>query len=170
MEVWKDIKGHEGHYQVSDHGRVKSVDRISTTGQHIHETIMKTCTDRGGYSFVSLWKGGRKKNFKIHRLVLEAFSPVDGMKELDCNHIDENKSNNRLENLEWLTRKENLNYGSHNKKIAEAHNVPIVCVELNRRFDSITSAAKEFGHDKGNIWRVLNNPNRTACGYHWRYA
>lgn len=169
MEIWKNIKGYEGKYQISNLGRVKSVERISTTGQHLHEKVMKTCRDVGGYDFVGLWNGGKKKNFKIHRLVIENFNPVENMGNLDCNHKDEDKTNNRLENLEWLTRKENLNYGTHNKKISEAHSVRILCVELNKVYESIISAAKEFNHDKGNIWRVLNKPNRTACGYHWEY-
>lgn len=169
MERWKDIKGYEGLYQVSNFGRIKSVERVSTTGQHLHEKIMKTCKDKGGYVFIGLWKNGKKKNFKIHRLVLENFKPSKEMKHLDCNHIDEDKTNNCLENLEWLTRKENVNCGNHNKKIAEAHNVRILCVELNKEFDSITDASKFFNHSKANIWRVLNKTDRTACGYHWRY-
>jgi hypothetical protein len=170
MEVWKDIKGYEGHYQISNLGRIKSVGRVSTTGQRLHEKIMKTCEDPGGYAFVGLWKNGKKSNFKIHRLVLESFCPISGMEHLDCNHKDEDKTNNRLENLEWMTRQENLNYGTHNKRISDAHSVRIICVELNQEFDSIEKAAKAFSHSRGNIWRVLNKPNRTACGYHWRYA
>lgn len=170
MEVWKDIVGYEGHYQVSNLGRVKSVDRVSSTGQHLHERVMKTCTDPGGYPFVGLWKNGKKSNFKVHRLVIETFNPVVGMELLDCNHIDENKTNNELGNLEWLTRKANLNYGTHNERISEAHRVPILCVELNKEFESIQAAAKVFKHSRGNIWRVLDKPNRTACGYHWRYV
>lgn len=168
MEIWKDIKGYEGYYQVSSYGRVRSLERTSTTGQHLRDTIMKNCNDRGGYAFVGLWKDGKKRNFKIHRLVLENFKPIEEMEKLDCNHVDEDKTNNRLENLEWMTRKENLNYGSHNKRISEAHSKPILCVELNRVFDSITSASKTFNYDRGNIWRVLDRPDRTACGYHWK--
>lgn len=169
MEIWKDIRGYEGKYQISNWGRVKSVERTSTTGQHLHEKLMKTCKDVGGYDFVPLWSNGKKKNFKVHRLVLENFNPVENMRNLDCNHKDEDKTNNRLENLEWLTRKENLNYGTHNKRISEAHGVRILCVELNKEYESIQSAAIEFNHDRGNIWRVLDKPDRTACGYHWKY-
>lgn len=170
MEAWKDIPGYEGKYQVSDLGRVKSIERITSKGNHLQEKIMKTCKDPGGYAFVGLWVDGKKRNFKIHRLVIETFSPIEGMEKLDCNHKDEDKTNNSLENLEWLSRKENLNYGTHNKKISEAHRVPILCVELGREFDSITAAAKEFGNCRGNIWRVLDKPDRTASGYHWQYV
>lgn len=169
MEIWKDIKGYEGHYQVSNFGRVKSVQRTSTTGQALSEKIMKPSRDKGDYPFVGLWRNGKKTNFKIHRLVLEAFAPVEGMESLDCNHRDEDKANNNLTNLEWMTRRDNLNYGTHNERISEAHRVRILCVELGKEFESIKSAAEAFGHDRGNIWRVLDNPNRTACGYHWRY-
>lgn len=170
MEVWKDIKGYEGHYQVSGFGRVKSVERVSSRGNHLHEKVMKTCTDPGGYHFVSLWKHGKKKNFKVHRLVIEAFNPVDGMENLDCNHKDEDKTNNKADNLEWLTRKDNLNYGAHNKKISQAHSVRILCVETGKVFDSIMAAAIEVGNCRGNIWRVLDKPDRTANGYHWQYV
>lgn len=170
METWKNIRGYEGHYQVSSYGRVRSLERVSTTGQHLHEKVLKTCIDPGGYPFVCLWKNGKKKNFKVHRLVIESFNPVEGMEKLDCNHIDENKKNNAIGNLEWLTRKENLNYGTHNKRIADAHAVPILCVELSRVFDSIQSAARFFNHSRANIWRVLDKPDRTACGYHWQYV
>jgi hypothetical protein len=131
---------------------------------------MKVFKDCGGYLCIGLWSEGKKRNFKIHRLVIETFAPADGMEKLDCNHKDEDKTNNKLENLEWMTRKANLNYGTHNKRISEAHQVRILCVELDREFDSISSAAEAFNHDRGNIWRVLDKPNRTACGYHWRYV
>ncbi len=169
-EIWKDIKGYEGKYQVSNLGRVKSLERKSTTGILLHDKILRTRLDVGGYETLALWREGKKKNHKVHRLVIENFNPVNGMENLDCNHKDEDKTNNRLDNLEWLTRKENLNYGSHNRKISESHRVRILCVELNKEFDSITSAAEAFNHSRANIWRVLNKPDRTACGYHWEYA
>ncbi len=169
MEVWKDIKGYEGLYQVSDLGRIKSLSRVCLRGYLLPEKILKTWFDKG-YECVSLVKDRNRRNFKVHRLVIESFNPVIGMEKLDCNHKDEDKTNNRLENLEWMTRKENLNYGTHNQKISEAHSVPILCVELGRVYDSIQAAAIEFDHSRGNIWRVLDKPDRTACGYHWRYV
>lgn len=170
MEVWKDIPGYEGQYQVSNLGRVKSVERTSSRGNHLPEKTLKTTRHWGGYDTVVLWKGGKKRHFKVHRLVLGTFSPVEGMERLDCNHKDENKTNNRLDNLEWMTRKENLNFGTHNKKISDAHSVRILCVELGKEYESIQAAATEFNHSRANIWRVLDKPNRTACGYHWRYV
>lgn len=170
QEVWKDIKGYEGSYQVSNLGNVKSVERKDSKGRIAHEKLLRPWDDRNGYLVVHLWKGGTKKHHKVHRLVLETFRPIQGMEKLDCNHIDENKLNNRLDNLNWLTRRDNLYHGTHNRRIAQAHNKPIYCVELDRTFDGIAEAAREFNHSRANIWRVLDKPDRTACGYHWQYA
>ena len=175
-EIWKDIEGYDGEYQVSNLGRIKSVARLTTRPcqygireYRIPEKIMRTRLGTSGYLCVNLHHEGKQVTEMIHRLVALHF--CKGYRdELVVNHKDEDKTNNRLENLEWMTRKENLNYGTHNRRISEAHSVRILCVELNREFDSIQSAAKEFGNCRGNIWRVLDNPNRTACGYHWKYV
>jgi len=110
MENWKDIIDYDGLYQVSDSGNVRSINRTvagkNKTTRNINGTHIAPFIWRG-YHCVKLAKNGKWKHFKVHRLVLEAFSqqPQEG---LDVNHIDGDKSNNRLENLEWATRKENL--------------------------------------------------------------
>ena len=122
-EIWKDIEGYEGLYQVSNMGRVKSVERtIWNSGKGcyktVHERILKAEINNSGYLLVGLSKGGKVKLCSIHRLVAEAFIP--NIDNLPCiNHKDENKVNNHMENLEWVTYKENNNYGTHNEKIAE---------------------------------------------------
>ena len=108
-EVWKDIEGYEGRYQVSNLGRVKRV----TTGR-----ILKSCKNRGGYLYVNLCKQGVVSNKRIHRLVAQAFIPNPENKS-DINHIDEDKTNNTVTNLEWTTRKENLNHGTHNDRVSK---------------------------------------------------
>ena len=103
-EVWKDIEGYEDRYQVSNLGRMKRV----ITGR-----ILKSGKNRGGYLYVNLCKNGKYKTHKIHRQVAQAFIPNPENKP-EINHIDEDKSNNVISNLEWSTRKENVNHGTRN--------------------------------------------------------
>ena len=114
MEIWKDIQGYEGIYQVSNLGRIKSLERIVTNNKHggvrIVEEKILTPTDNGnGYKIIGLQKPKQRKNFYIHRLVATAFIP--NPKNFGyVNHKDYNKSNNNVSNLEWCTQKENVNY------------------------------------------------------------
>lgn len=110
MEIWKDIEGYEGMYQVSTHGRIKSLERKRNFGKGIRivpERILKIKTKKKGYCFVCLTKGNRVfKYYHVHRLVLIAFKgEKDGY---DTNHKNGIKSDNRLLNLEWCTRSENI--------------------------------------------------------------
>lgn len=168
MEVWKDIPGYEGLYQVSNMGRVKSLERVS--GYLRKETILGGERIWNGYVRVSLHKDGKYTRFRLHRLVLSTFSPVEGMERLQVNHIDENKENCRLDNLCWMTAKENNNHGTHNERLAKSKQKPILCVELNRVFDSAKAAETELGIARQNISHVLKGKRPVAGGYHWRYA
>lgn len=108
LEIWKDIEGFEGHYQVSNFGRIKSLSRKS--GNTIKkERILKPRDHTHGYSEVSLGKDMKFKNKFVHRLVAIAFIPNPDNKP-QVNHINENKQDNRVENLEWVTAKYNINY------------------------------------------------------------
>lgn len=114
MEIWKDIKGYEGLYQVSNLGNVKNLKRkvkISKTLEkykEIPEHILKPIKNKCGYLYVSLANNGKIKNVRVHKLVAEAFIPNDN-KILQINHINGLKSDNRVENLEWVTCKDNIN-------------------------------------------------------------
>lgn len=118
MEQWKDIEGYEGLYQVSNLGNVRSLGRFRNcySKGHTRETIfvpevreMQVSNNGNGYLYVSLAKDGSKKNHYVHRLVAEAFLPRVQGKEY-VNHLDYNKMNNKVENLEWCTQKENVDY------------------------------------------------------------
>lgn len=122
MEQWKDIEGYEGLYQVSNLGNVRSMGRSRNcyAEGHIRKTIfipdikeMRATNNGNGYLLVSFRKDGRKKNHYIHRLVAEAFLPRVQGKEY-VNHLDYNRMNNKVENLEWCTQKENTIYSKPN--------------------------------------------------------
>ena len=106
----KDIKGYEGLYAVTSCGKVWSYKRKKWISQFL---------DHKGYPKVRLFKDGVHRNFKVSRLVLETYSPIDGMEKLQANHIDEVKNHNWLGNLNWMTNKENNNWGTKNKRANE---------------------------------------------------
>lgn len=109
-EIWKTIEGYEGIYEVSSIGRIGSLARIDASGHNRKSKIRKTTISNCGYHLVLLSNGENRKNCAVHRIVANAFIPIDDNKLLDVNHIDGNKLNNRVENLEWLTRGENIRH------------------------------------------------------------
>lgn len=108
--MWKSVKGYEGLYEVSDLGRIKSLERNDARGHKIKERIMKHKYCKG-YATINLCKGGVKKTFRINQLVAIAFIP-NPFKLPKVNHKDEKKLNNKAFNLEWCTQKYNNNYGT----------------------------------------------------------
>ena len=158
MEIWRDIKGYEGKYQISDLGRIKSLNYRGNTNQ---EHILKLKEARNGYNQVQLYKNGKGVFYLIHRLVAEAFIP--NPKNLpEINHKDENKLNNNVENLEWCTRKYNNNYGSHNKIVGESHKKSIICITTGEKFDSIIDASNKYNVDRASISNCCNNKRKSA--------
>ena len=175
-EVWKDIKGYEGLYKVSNFGRVKSLCRKSICGSHyitIKEKILKpskTGSDRK-YLHIILAKDGINISKFIHRLVAEAFIPnPNNLPQI--NHKDEDPSNNCVYNLEWCDAKYNCNYGSHNyKNKLSQHNREILCVELNKVFYSSRDAEKELNINRSSIISCCKKKYgcKTSGGFHWEF-
>ena len=173
-EEWRDVVGYEGRYQVSSTGRVKSLKRKDCLGRTIRERMLKPCDNGRGYLYISLSDGtGEHKRHYIHRLVGEAFVPNPLEKE-DVNHKDENPSNNHASNLEWLTHKENLNYGMRNERVAKANSKPVAQYTKDGAFIKVWGSAAEvkrqLGFNHSNIIQVAKGNRKTACGFIWRYV
>lgn len=181
-EEWRDIEGYEGIYQISNYGRVKAVDRLINDsygriwlrkGQ-----IRSTHIDRFGYEKVILCKNNTQKHFFIHRLVAMAFvSNPDNFPLI--NHIDEDKLNNRVENLEWCTPRYNSNYGSRNKKLSAKLKLiktgkPIAQYSLNgillRIYKNAEEAARQNSFWRTNISACCRGVKKTAHGYKWKFV
>lgn len=121
-EIWKDIKGFEDKYQISNLGRVKKKQTLKTHYlggiSIVKEKILKPNKHREGYLYAQLIIDGKLTPIGIHRLVAEAFIPNPNNLS-QVNHKDENKSNNCVDNLEWCTAKYNMNYGTHNERVSK---------------------------------------------------
>lgn len=199
-EIWKDIViekngvvyDYTGLYQVSNYGRVKSLDRVDVRGHKIKGKVLKLGIYSKKYQNVVLYKNGKDKKFSIHRLVATAFIPNPDNLPI-INHIDENPLNNCVDNLEWCSYRYNSNYGTRNERISEKlkgqqrseeHKQKlrdnhsdvsgdknprarkVICLETLQVFTTIKEAA---GWCSGNVKHCLRGITKSAGGYHWMY-
>ncbi len=165
-EIWKDIDGYENLYKVSNLGNV-----MSFWKKHPHLMALKQ--GRGGYLHIGLRTCNKpRKNFDVHRLVAQAFIPNPNNLP-QVNHIDENKTNNRVDNLEWCTAKYNTNYGTSLERRIKAYSKPVLQFDKNGNFineyPSIKDAAKKTGINKSTIGMVCRGKYKYAGGYIWKY-
>ena len=165
MEIWKSIQGYEGLYEVSSDGRVKSLFR--------YKKELKPNITKNGYATVELFKEKTSKRLLIHRLVAMAFLPNPNNLP-QVNHIDEDKANNTVENLEWVAHKSNVNHATCQQRKGQTNTArngrPVLCVETGQIYGSSTIVQKELGFNKGNIWKACNGELKTAYGYHWAFV
>lgn len=157
--MMKDIPGYDGEYAATNEGNIYSYHR---------NKYLKPCITKDGYYEVKLSKNGMIKSYRVHRLVLMTFSPIDDYNILQVNHKDENKLNNKLENLEWMTCKDNINYGTGIKRRAEQNKVKVQCVETGQIFDSEKDVQTFLGQKSlSNISNCLSGRQKTCGGFHW---
>ena len=117
---------------------------------------------------VCLCKDGKTYQYYVHRMVAETYIPNDNPEEkTQVNHINEQKTDNRVENLEWVSSKENNNHGTRNKRAGESISKPVSCVELDLIFASRTEAAAAVGITTCRISECINGHTKTAGGLHW---
>ena len=185
-EIWKDIAGFEGYYQVSNFGCIKTLERIVPFGNQeriVKSRIRKAKNKSNGYLQVALY-GYEKKEIDryVHRLVAFAFCK-GYFKGADVNHKDGNKHNNNSENLEWCSRSENQ---LHSYKILKRtcyskgrfgklsnRAKPIIQLSLNgstiKHWDCAADVQRELGFNEANIRKCLYGETKTANGYKWEY-
>ena len=176
-EVWKDIKGYEGLYQISNLGNVKSLPKYRVKYGY-GEIILKQSISRNGYKIVGLSKNNKYKTVYIHRLVAEAFIP-NPKNKLEINHIDGNKQNNFVGNLEWNTRKEN---GKHAWKMGLFKNPsppPITTRKVNqytldgtliKTWESARDIERKMKIKSSMITNCCRGRGKTVHGFKWKYA
>lgn len=176
MEIWKDITGYEGIYQVSNLGRVKRIGKYRNQYKEWNSNVLlKPIDNSNGYLFVTLSKNNKTKQFYIHRLVAYAF--IENTDKLpEVNHKDGNKQNNQIENLEWVTCSENIKHCNKHlnpKRKNCKGSKPVIQLDLNgnfiKEYPSYREAVRQTGISK--IDKVCNRIKyrKTAGGYMWKY-
>lgn len=171
-EYWRDIVGYEGLYQVSNWGRVRSLARNGTKGK-----ILKPRLRSDGYLQVSLCKDGKQLNKKVHRLVAEAF--LDNPNNLpEVNHLSEDKTDNRVQNLCWVSSKANCNWATRNERISKSmknrkNSTTIVQCYLDgsviMEWTSANEIERQLGFKHRYIGACCRGERNRAYGYIWQY-
>lgn len=174
-EIFMDIKGYEGQYQVSNLGNIRN-----SKGK-----ILKDRFDKDGYKKVTLCKDGNKKTYRVHRLVLETFKANPDNKP-QINHRNEDKTDNRLNNLEWSTPKENSNYGTRTARSVETKrkngyynelaktnklNAPkkVLCITTGKVYESAHEAARDLNLNNSTITQCCKGKRPQHKGYQFKY-
>ena len=166
-EEWRGIKDYKGLYQVSNTGKVKSLERTVRCARGykiVPEKILEGYDNGNGYLYVKLCKEGKRKQYRINRLVAQAF--LENPQNLpEVNHKDKNPKNNCVDNLEWCTRQYNVEY-SKAKAVIGINKVSGLIVE----FPSVMEAERQTGINNKNICACLKGKRKSAGGYYWIYA
>ena len=170
-EIWRDIPDYENLYKVSNLGRIKSLTRLvrvkngmrTIKGQILKDKINKLT----GYHQIQLSRNGKKSYFFVHRLVYMAFNG-EIPEGIQVNHIDENKNNNSLSNLNLMTPKQNMNFGTAIERRCRKQGKKIIMDE-DIEFGSIREAARHLGCQMSNVWTCCRKPTYTIYGHHFKY-
>ena len=183
LETWKPVKGYEGLYEVSDRGRVKSLEReisfksknqfgVFYTGYKAPEKILTPIVHKSGYLVVNLYFADTHKTKTIHRLVAEAFiDKPDGKSQV--NHIDGNKVNNSVGNLEWVTPSENIKH-AYKTALLTHPTKPVYQITpvfgLTKRWNGIGEAARTMRLAESGVRECCRGERVSYGGYIWRYC
>ena len=185
---WKPIKGYEGMYEISNNGKVRSLSRWDNKGKRVRGRMMKIYIGTHGYQIVDLCKNGKRKHYQLHRLMAETFIPNTDNKPC-IDHINTIKTDNRIKNLRWVTRSENMlneltrkhnSEGQKGKKLTEEHKKKVkensslkkstLCIETNEIYFSAREAGRQTGICHVSIIACCNGRIKSAGGYHWKYV
>ena len=164
-EIWKKIEEFEDLYEVSSYGRIRRVKSV-----RCHKNRILTHVLNHGYHYVSLCKDGIQRRYAVHRLVASAFIPCI-VKTLHIDHIDGDRGNNNVENLRWVTQKENNNNPVSRKKYLLSHGRAIERIDKDgeiKSYEYIADAVKE-GYDRSRISRCCKGDIPIYRGFNWRY-
>lgn len=171
IEIWKDIEGTYGAYQISSFGRVKSVARNNY--QTTEDRIKKPLRAINGYLKVCLSSHSQKSQHSIHRLVATHFlPPMEGCTQV--NHIDENKENNNVSNLEWVSNTQNMNHGRVQSKIGDTklkaiRQIDLLSLEDIKTWPSVAEALDHIQGTRAGLARAVNS-GKPYKGYLWRFV
>lgn len=173
-EDWRSVEGFEGLYEVSNYGRVRSVDhyvKCNSGRRLVKGRLLKICDRGNGYAFVTMGKDGRQYNISIHNAVAKAFIPnPNSLPEI--NHKDCNPMNPRMDNLEWCDREYNNQYDGRAWKSAKKKWKPVAQMLNGKeidRFECLSRIHDIKGYSIGNISSCCNGKRTSAYGYEWRY-
>lgn len=166
-EIWKDIKGYENLYEISNHGRIRTHKNKTTWTErhgtrHWKQIYLKEKNPKGRDCRVALWKDGNVKDWLVHRLVAYAFIPNTDKAKDSINHIDGNPKNNHVENLEWCNHKENNNHAFDNGLMTTNNKTTLLKLSDNKTFDfrSMGKASLFLGRNSGYISGILKSSKR----------
>ena len=180
-EEWRDVKGYEGRYQISNKGNVKSLARkvkVNVFGKTFAKAqkkgiLLRVWRDKDGYSIANLSDGTRMKHYKVHRLVAEAFIPHDRGRVV-VNHKNGIKNDNRVENLKWATNSENTWHATFVLKCKRRGGRPVKQYTIDGKFVKLYNSASEGARavkcTATLICNCCNGKLQTAAGYVWKYV
>ena len=171
-EIWKDIIGYEGLYQVSNLGRVKSCERYVNHFPDGKRVVKERILKHGlvkGYHNVQLSNNNIKITKLVAGLIATAFI-YNNDKTLEINHKNGNRLDNRVDNLEWISHKENQEHAIKNKLYRMFAVVEIENNQIIKRFNSLNEAAREYNLKSGNVWNVCEKKRKHSKGHYFEYS